>query len=186
MNLRFLSLVAAAALIAALLPSCTSGKSLPPLATAGPVDLQRYSGLWFEQFRLPNSFQNDEATAEARYTPQPDGSVRVVNTEIRPDGTRKTATGTATTVPGSRNSRLRVKFEGLAALVPAAKEGNYWIIRLAPDYSAALVGTPDRKFLWLLSRDRDLTAARRNEYVQEARRQGFDTSRLLDRPQQSQ
>ncbi|HAL72497.1 MAG TPA: hypothetical protein DCP71_12055 [Verrucomicrobiales bacterium] len=115
MNLRCLSLVAAATLIAGLLPSCTSGKNLPPLATAGPVDLQRYSGLWFEQFRLPNSFQNDEATAEARYTPQPDGSVRVVNTEVRPDGTRKTATGTATAVPGSRNSRLRVKFDGLAA-----------------------------------------------------------------------
>lgn len=185
MNLRCLSSVAAATLVAAVLSSCASSKNLPPLATAYQVDLQRYSGLWFEQFRLPNSFQNDEATAEARYTPQPDGSVRVVNTEVRPDGTRKTATGTATAVPGSRNSRLRVKFDGLAAIVPAAKEGNYWIIRLAPDYSVALVGTPDRKFLWLLSRDRDLKAARRDEYVQEAKRQGFDTSRLLSRPQQS-
>ena len=35
--------------------------------------------------------------------------------------------------------------------------GNYWIIDLAPDYSYAVVGEPDRKYLWILSRSSQLT-----------------------------
>ena len=30
--------------------------------------------------------------------------------------------------------------------------GDYWILDLDPDYRWAMVGTPDRKYLWLLSR----------------------------------
>lgn len=149
------------------------------MRTADKVDLQRYAGRWHEIARLPNSFQRDDSGATANYTPQADGSVRVVNTERRPDGSTRTATGRATVVEGSGGARLRVKFDGLAALVPAAAEGNYWIIDLAPDYSSALVGTPDRKFLWLLARRPDLPAAAKERHLRRAREQGFDTTRLI-------
>lgn len=174
-----LSLVAVLAVAG--LVSCSGPGPQRPLPTAAKVDVKRYAGHWFEQFRLPNSFQKNDATAEADYTVQPGGSIRVVNTEIRADGTRKTARGTATAIPDGRNSRLRVKFDGLASLVPASEEGNYWIIKLAPDYSVALVGTPDRRFLWLLSRNRDVSSARLEEYRQAATQLGFDTSRLIYR-----
>lgn len=179
-----LVLFVAAGTAATALVSCATARSYPPLRTAGQtgkVDIGRYAGHWYEQARLPNSFQKDDASAEAHYTLLPESVVQVVNTETRADGSRHTAKGKATAVPGSGNSRLRVKFEGLAALVPAAEEGNYWIIKLAPDYSVALVGTPDRKFLWLLSRQRNLPPAEKTSYLEEARRQGFDTYRLIHR-----
>ena len=132
-----------------LLVSCQTAR---PMRTAESVDLKRYVGLWYEIARLPNSFQQDDSRATAEYTLKNDGSVHVVNTEYRPDGSDKIATGQATVVPDSRGSRLRVEFGGLASLVPVSKQGNYWIIALAPDYSVALVGTPDRRFLWLLAR----------------------------------
>lgn len=179
-----LVLIAVAGATAAILASCATSRSHPPLKTAGQsgrVDISRYAGHWYEQARLPNSFQKDDASAEAHYALLPDGTVQVVNTETRADGSRHTAKGKATAVPGSANSRLRVKFEGLAALVPAAEEGNYWIIKLAPDYSVALVGTPDRQFLWLLSRKQNLSAAEKASYLEDARGQGFDTSRLIHR-----
>jgi len=138
-----------------------------------------YRGQGGSGTRLPNSFQRDDSRATADYTVQGDGSVRVVNTEYRPDGTRKSATGQATVVENSGGGRLRVKFSGLAALVPAAKEGNYWIMALAPDYSAALVGTPDRKFLWLLSRRADMPTEVKERYLQQARTEGFDTSKMI-------
>lgn len=159
-----------------ILASCSSPR---PLRTVGEVNLPRYAGHWHEITRLPTSFQRDDSRATADYTVQPDGSVRVLNTEHRPDGSRRTATGRATVVEGSGGSRLRVKFEGLAALVPAAAEGNYWIIDLAPDYSAALVGTPDRKFLWLLSRSASMTPATKERYLRRARDEGFDTAKLI-------
>lgn len=159
-----------------ILASCSSPR---PLRTVSQVNLERYAGHWHEIARLPNTFQRDDSSATADYTVQEDGSVRVVNTEHRPDGSTRTATGRATAVEGSGGSRLRVKFEGLAALVPAAAEGNYWIIDLAPDYSAALVGTPDRKFLWLLSRSAIMAPAVRERYLRRARDEGFDTARLI-------
>lgn len=158
------------------LASCASPR---PLHTADQVNLSRYAGHWHEITRLPNTFQRDDSRATADYTTQQDGSVRVVNTEYRPDGTTRTATGRATVVKGSSGSRLRVKFEGLAALVPAAAEGNYWIIDLAPDYSAALVGTPDRKFLWLLSRSANMSPSTKERYLRRARAEGFDTTKLI-------
>lgn len=31
--------------------------------------------------------------------------------------------------------------------------GDYWIMRIEGDYQYSLVGTPDRKYLWVLSRE---------------------------------
>lgn len=163
------------------LMSCSSQTPEKPLMTETSVNLQKYAGHWYEVFRLPNSFQRDDSTAEAHYTVLSGGKVRVVNTETRPGGSQKVAQGEATAVVDSQNSRLKVKFEGLAALAPVPEEGNYWIIKVAPDYSTALVGTPDRKFLWLLSRTAKISEATRTVYLNEARRQGFDTNRLIHR-----
>lgn len=163
--------------------SCSSPR---PMRTVAQVDLARYAGHWHEIARLPNTFQRDDSRATANYTALRDGSIRVVNTEYRPDGSTRTATGRATVVEGSGGSRLRVKFEGLAALVPAAAEGNYWIIDLAPDYTAALVGTPDRKFLWLLSRRAAMPPAAKQRYFQRARDEGFDITKLIAPTRSSQ
>jgi len=144
------------------------------------VEVKRYTGLWHENFRLPNSFQRDDSKATAQYTLQADGSIKVVNTEIRPDGTTSQAQGTAKAVPDSSNSRLRVEFNGLAGVfAPNPKEGNYWIIDVAPDYSTALVGTPDRNYLWLLARTPQISKERRGAYVAKAKRLGFPTEKLL-------
>ena len=38
----------------------------------------------------------------------------------------------------------------------SSREGNYWILALDPNYQTAMVGTPDRRFLWILSRTTQL------------------------------
>jgi len=164
-------------LLAAVLAGCSTSKR--PLPTVAKVDLARYSGRWFEVARLPNSFQRAGALATADYTARPDGTVKVINTEFSTDRSPKTVEGSASAVAGSGNARLRVKFGGLAALAPMPAEGNYWILALAPDYSAALVGTPDRKFLWLLTRTQNPSAATRQRMIQRAAGLGFPTEKLL-------
>ncbi|HET6407840.1 MAG TPA: lipocalin family protein [Chthoniobacteraceae bacterium] len=150
-----------------------------PLNTAKFVDLSRYAGKWYEIARLPNRFQLDDARATAEYSLNTDGALVVVNTETRRSGIKKSVEGTATVVSGSNGSRLRVKFSGLAGLAPASSEGNYWIISLAPDYSAALVGVPNRKYLWLLARRPEYPTLSRNRYLDIARSEGFDTSKVI-------
>ena len=57
-------------------------------------------------------------------------------------------------------------------------EGNYWILALDPDYRTVVVGTGDRRYLWILARE----PASEPEYaalVEQARAAGYDVARLL-------
>jgi apolipoprotein D and lipocalin family protein len=56
-------------------------------------------------------------------------------------------------------------------------------MHLDDDYEAALVGTPDRDGLWLLSRSPQLPEATLEAMQALAQRHGFDTSRWLRVPQ---
>ena len=86
--------------------------------------------------------------------------------------------GRARVVPGSDGGRLEVSFwpSWLRGL-PAAWS-DYWILHLDDDYTEALVGTPGREFLWLLSRRPTLPAERVEAMTQFARGLGFAVEHL--------
>jgi apolipoprotein D and lipocalin family protein len=149
------------------------------LPTVPCVDLYRYSGTWYEIARLPNIFQRNCRCSTAQYVPDPDGSVTVINSCTTPRGRQRQVVGRATTVPGSGNARLRVGFGRLSTIFAQRSAGNYWIIDIAPDYSWAMVGTPDRKFFWILSRTPQLPSDIVSQLTRQASDLGFDTSRLI-------
>jgi len=152
-----------------------------PLPTVASLDLQRYLGTWYEIDRLPMRHEPEDATdISAHYSLDDDGSVRVRNRCIH-KGELQEAIGRATPVDAS-NSRLEVSFlpEGLR-WIPFTK-GDYWVIVLDPDYSAAMVGSPDRKYLWLLSRQPEMDATIRDHYIARARQLGFDVDQLIHTP----
>jgi apolipoprotein D and lipocalin family protein len=169
-------LAIATGLLALAMTGCGQSR---PLRTVAHVDLQRYAGKWVEVARLRNRFQRDNESAIAEYTPAGPGSVHVRNTALGPSGKTRSIEGTAEVVPGSNGARLRVRFSGFAALAPVSSEGNYWIIALDPQYRSAMVGTPDRAYLWILARTPQLESATLQRYLDEARRQGFATKDLL-------
>ena len=158
------------------LVGCQAPKALP---TASHVDLKRYSGKWFEIARVKNRFQNNKRSAIAEYTPLDDHTLQIRNTEIAPSGKTRSIVGKGVVVPDSDGSRLRVKFGGLAALAPVSRDGNYWIIDLDPQYRSALVGTPNRKFLWILARSPFPDAGTLNTYMAKADRLGFPMEKLI-------
>jgi apolipoprotein D and lipocalin family protein len=57
--------------------------------------------------------------------------------------------------------------------------GDYWVLKIDSEYSVALIGTPHRRYLWILSRQPQLAEATKAEYLDERRRQGFDLSNLI-------
>ena len=154
-----------------------------PLQVVAPVDLRRYAGLWHEQARLPNRFQKScNGPVTAHYTLLPDGTVRVQNRCVRDDGRTEEAIGIAQPVrvsnlPGA--GRLRVRFlPSWMSWLPNAW-GDYWILKLDRDYQVALIGTPDRQFLWLLSRAPRLDDAVIDAELEYARNLGFEVDRMV-------
>lgn len=158
------------------------GEEHPFLITAEKVDPNRYAGLWYELARLPMRFQADASVSTAEYGVVDDHTISVHNTAYQGAEVDAEITGTATPAEGAETSfsRLKVGFGGILRFIPVADEGNYWIMAVTDDYGMALVGTPDRDALWLLSRDPggwDSEQAQR--FVALAADQGFDTTRLL-------
>lgn len=146
-----------------------------PMTTAGPVDLERYEGLWFEIARYPNSFEEGCEGVTAEYTLLDDGTVRVLNTcrEGAPDGPASSAEGIATST-NADNDRLEVTF---VPWLPFAK-GDYWILDLTPDYSVAVIGEPSGKFGWILARTPQLAPAPLKAAKAVLTRNGYDIDKL--------
>ena len=68
-------------------------QSSTPLKSVSSVDLNRYLGIWYEIYRLPNRFEStDCVTVSAQYALRDDGHISVLNTCLKKDGP-KVATG---------------------------------------------------------------------------------------------
>ena len=158
--------------------SCAS-QPVKPLPTVSKVDLSRYAGKWHEVARLPMFFQRGCVRSTAEYSMKPDGSVLVVNS-CQKNGKVKQVRGTAEVVDAKTNAVLEVRFnEWFSVFIPRAREGNYFIVWLAGDYSAAAVGTPDRKCLWILARDPKLPHNIYGEIRDHCRSVGFPVEKLI-------
>ncbi|MCX7984412.1 MAG: lipocalin family protein [Bacteroidetes bacterium] len=145
-----------------------------PLDTVASVDLSRYVGVWYEVARLPNNFQEGCYCTTAEYTLRSDGTIAVRNS-CRKDsvnGRIDQVTGKAFVVEGSNNAKLKVQF-----FWPF--RGDYWILALGPEYSYAVVGTPNRQYLWILSRTPSLPDDVYRRLLDEVKEKGFDVSSLI-------
>ena len=148
--------------------------------TVPTLDLQRYLGTWYEIARLPMRHEPADYTdISATYSLQADGSVRVQNRALDGHGKRQESIGEATPLQGSGNAKLEVTFLPEALRWIPFTKGDYWVLRIDEDYRTALVGGPDRKYLWLLSRSPDLDVATRDDFLATARAQGYDLGALI-------
>jgi apolipoprotein D and lipocalin family protein len=154
--------------------------------TVPAVDLPRYMGDWFEIARYPNRFQAQCAgDVRVTYALRDDGRVDVTNRCRRQTGELDVARGVARVIEGSGGARLKVRFApGWLSWLPAVW-GDYWVIGLDAGYQWAVVGHPDRDYLWILSRTTGLDDKALAEAEAAARAQGYELSRLQRTPQAS-
>lgn len=160
--------------------SCGSAPVGNPPATAAKVDLARYAGAWHEIARLPMPFQRDGDAATATYGSNPDGTLSVHNVATAPNGEKGEIRGTAKVLNPPQNTKLLVKFDAwFATFIPKPEEGNYWILDVDKDYQRALVGTPSRKYLWILARTPNIPEADEKALIAKAKEQGYDVSKIV-------
>lgn len=140
------------------------------LETVPYVDISKYMGKWYEIASFPQKFQEGCICTTAEYTLNDNGTVTVRNS-CNKDLRKKVATATAYVKDKKTNAKLAVEF------FPPFK-GKYWIIDLADDYSYAVVGHPNRKYLWILSRTSTMDPQLYEDIVARAAAKGFDIEKL--------
>ncbi len=151
----------------------SSASEPAPLRTVAQVDLTRYAGTWYEIASYPQRFQKGCTATTAVYTLREDGKIQVVNRCHRDslDGRETVARGRARVVDRETNAKLKVTF-----FWPFW--GDYWIIDLDPDYRYAVVGHPNRKYLWILSRTRTMDPLVYSGILERLTAQGYDLAKL--------
>ena len=168
-------------------------KALRPetdVQVAPDVDLRRYAGRWYEIGRTPLKSERrcagnvsadyaplDAATAEAE-----GGDLAVTNRCLEADGRVASVQGVARIVGGD-SAKLQVSFAPPWLRWLPWAWADYWILDVDPHYRCALVGTPDRRHLWMLSRAPSLSSAGMQRLLEQAQAQGYDISRLQLTPQ---
>ena len=155
------------------LAGTAAGDRKDELEVVPAVDLSRYVGQWYEIARLPNRFQKKCAdSVTATYSLRTDGKVEVVNRCRKSSGDYTTATGKAKVVDKTTNAKLKVTF-----FWPFY--GDYWILNLDDNYEYAVVGAPNRKYLWILSRSRQMDESLYQTLLAKAAAQGFKTEQMI-------
>ena len=143
------------------------------LQTVPSVDLKKYAGKWYEIASFPQRFQKGCTCTTAEYTPTDKGYI-IVENRCNKDSINGKPTyikGKAFVVENSGNAKLKVQF-----FWPF--KGKYWIIDLADDYSYAVVGHPNRKYLWILSRTSKMPDNIYQQILSRVKEKGFDVSKI--------
>lgn len=150
-----------------------------PLPTAKYVDINQYIGKWYSVSALPQFFTRKCVAQTADYAIKSSDSISVINTCIKKNGSTKTITGQAKVINSETNAELVVTFNNFWTKFFRVK-GDYTIIKLEEDYSAVLIGSKDRKSLWILSRTPYINEEIKKEYLDYAKRLKFNTAKMVD------
>ncbi len=147
----------------------------------GSVDLTKYAGVWYEIAKIANRFQNQCArNTTATYELREDGRIDVVNRCTKNDGSNDgsidEARGVAKVVEAKSNAQLKVSFVKIFGI--SLFWGDYWIVGLNENYRYAVVGSPSRKYGWILSREPQMSDETLAEVFGILRDQGYDPEKF--------
>ena len=168
--MRLLNLLSVAALgLAACSTSAPDG-----ITPVTPFEISRYLGKWYEIARLDHSFERGMTDVSANYRLQEDGSVEVINRGFDTKRNEwRDAIGKAKFTGDTNRASLKVSFFG-------PFYGGYHVVALEQQaYRWAMVAGPDRDYLWILARDKQLPTEVKAQLLKQASELGFDVQKLI-------
>jgi len=144
----------------------------PRIQSVDNLDLQQYTGKWYEIARYEHFFEKNCKNVSATYSIKENKNIKVINRcEDITTNEKKEAIGEAKKVD-NKNSKLKVSF-----FWPFY--GDYWVIMLANDYSYAVVSEPTKEYLWILSRTKKLQKNIQDDILEKLKNLDFDTDKLI-------
>lgn len=136
------------------------------------VDLNLYSGKWYEIAHAPNFFQRNCLRSTADYAVLSPTSISVKNVCFKENGEISDIEGTAKIVDPAEPAKLKVRFNFFA-------RGDYWIVDLDPHYQWAVVSGPGKKSLFILARQAPMNPDLLANILSTLKSKGFRTEELI-------
>jgi len=152
--------------------SCSVG--IPKGATAVKnFNSEKYLGKWYEIARFDYRFEKDMDNVTAEYLLNPDGTIKVKNrgyNYVKKEW--KESVGEARFVNDKSEARLKVSF-----FKPIWS--GYNVIDIDENYQYALVVGNSTKYIWILSRTKEIPNSIRERFLEKAKKLGYKTEELI-------
>jgi apolipoprotein D and lipocalin family protein len=147
------------------------------LPTANYVEISRYVGKWYAISSLPQFFTKNCKAQTADYDVINEQSISVLNTCIKGKDTT-VISGEAVVKNAATNAELIVTFNNFFTRLFRV-EGDYTIIKLDSDYRYVMIGSKNRKSLWIMSRSTEMPEEAFNEYLKFAQELNFKVDQMV-------
>jgi apolipoprotein D and lipocalin family protein len=146
----------------------TTTKKDEYIARTFDLDLKKYMGTWHDVGHYPQPFQENCKTSKANYQLISKDDISIKNTCKTTTGT-KTITGEAFT---KGKNTLSVSF------FPFVRS-PYKVEWVSKDYKHAIVGHPEKKNLWYLSRTKKISSQQLGAMNRIAKKKGYNPNKIV-------
>lgn len=170
---RTISRFAIGLCIAALLQCALQPAQAQSVKALPSIDLNRFTGTWYEIARLPNKREKKCIADVVQVLALGDkkNQLQIVESCKTNKGYTQIRNASAKGLKNSGDGKLKVTY-----LWPFSEK--HWVLALGEQYEWALVGSPDHKTLWVLSRTRNMDNSTLSAIQQKAGSQGFHTDKM--------
>ena len=159
------------AVVATIFTSCVG---IPDGVTAVQnFNKDKYLGKWYEIARFDFRFERNLDNTTAQYSINPDGSIKVLNQGY--NYVKKewdSAEGIAKFIGSESEARLKVSFFG-------PFYGGYNVVAIDENYQNALIYGNSTEYMWIISRNKTIDEATKKRFIEKAKKDGFDVSKLI-------
>jgi apolipoprotein D and lipocalin family protein len=137
------------------------------------LDTRQYAGTWYSLYSIPTSYDKGSRETTGSYKWNSRGRYFDVVTSYKKPGSEEvhSINSKVYPVPGTNNTEMKCQF-----IWPF--KVDYWVIELAPDYSYVVVGHPEQKLLFIMSRKRSISKRLYGEIVARCEARGYNVSQL--------
>ena len=144
------------------------------LDSADEFEIEKYAGKWYQQYRLPNKLEEGLEEIVIYYEVNSKGNVVITNEGRLIDDKNKIrqAKGRVWAPDSDEPSKLKISFYWY-------KSDDHWVFNVDEKYTHALVGDPNGRQLWLLSRSRTPDIGIITHMFEYAAKLGFPIENLI-------
>ncbi len=153
---------------------------MPPIKTAEYVDIDRFMGDWYVIANIPTFIEKQAYNAVESYELLEGGVVKTTFTFNKGgfDGDLKTYNPTGFIYDDPSNAIWGMRF-----IWPI--KADYRIVYVDEDYKNTIIGRNKRDYVWIMSRESEISSAKYEQLMDMIREEGYDTSLVRRVPQQS-